>query len=62
MLATLEPQVEDFQSEKRKFVSGCEYAIPTVKFASGVNLSIQDLETLQRRVFVHINEIVNLAI
>jgi hypothetical protein len=25
--ATLQPQVEDFQNENRKFGSGCEYAI-----------------------------------
>jgi hypothetical protein len=29
MSATLQPQVEDFQNENRKFVSGCEYAIPS---------------------------------
>lgn len=30
MSATLQPQVEDFQNENRKFGSGCEYATRSV--------------------------------
>ena len=35
MSATLQPQVEDFQSENRMFVSGCEYATLTLATCAG---------------------------
>ena len=31
MSVTLQPQVEDFQNENRKFGSGCEYAIQSLR-------------------------------